>query len=427
MALTIESGDAASSAPGRPGMLENIREVWADRTAFKVLVLCAAVAFLDGVDTQLVAGFAPVISNAFGIKIAQFSLVFSAGLFGMMVGSLIFGSLADRFGRKLMIVASMLIFSGGTVATAFGGTLGYFVFIRFVTGLGIGGALPNLLALTAEYAPARARVFVMSAMYCGYPLGGVAFGLVGSLLVHAVAWHMAFLLCGLLSLLFALPVGLFLPESRELRSVRTAADPPAGSRIASLFSDGRAIQTLLLWAAMFMTLMIILFTVSWINALLVRNGVPISSAILYPAFFAFGGILGGVLIGGLMDRYPAERVLAIVLTIGAVALGSMFWTVNKPALLFVSTLIAGMMIAGGQIGLQSVAATLYPPAVRSTGVGWALGIGRIGSFIGPLIGGALLAVQWPSSAILAIMGIPALLAAVALILLERNTARSPRN
>lgn len=410
---------AGTATLAQPSIAASIREILGDGLALRVLVLCAAVAFLDGIDTQLIAGFAPVISTSLGIEISAFSVVFSAALLGMMIGSLVFGTLADRLGRKFIVLICILIFSAGTIATGFGNSLGYFIVLRFVTGLGIGGVLPNLLALTAEFAPPRSRVFVMNAMYCGYPLGGVAAGFFGSLVIEVIDWHLIFVFCGVLSLIFALPFLLFMPESKEVRTAGPQGPARDKVRVSGIFADGRAVPTLLLWFVMFMTLMIILFAVSWITALLVRNGTPVSQAIVYPAFFSLGGILGGLVIGGLMDRFSGARVLSAAMLLGALAMASMTVTIANPSLLFASTIVAGVAIAGGQIGLQSLAATLYPSSIRSTGVGWALAAGRIGSLIGPLIGGALIAAGWPSQSILSVMGIPAVLAALALYLLHR--------
>lgn len=401
---------------------------WRDLTghppAARVLMLCSLVAFVDGVDTQTIASLAPLIARSLGIEPAGMGLVLSAGLLGMMIGSLLFGSLADRVGRKRMIVVSIAIFGGGTLATVLAQSSLQLIALRFLTGVGIGGAMPNLLALSAEYAPPRSRAFWMNLMYCGYPVGGVAVGFIGSAVVGVFDWRAIYTVCGVASLLLALPVQLLLPESREVGRGATAPSDQSRATVRRLFVHGRAATTLLLWLAMFLALMIIIFMVSWLTVLLTREGVPIARAVLYPSLFSLGGIAGSVAVGFIMDRSRPLRIVAFAMLAGSAALASIDVVMGRPVVMAISTFMVGFLVIGSQTGLQTVAATLYPPELRSTGIGWAIAIGRIGSIIAPMIGALLIAAHWSAPAVLATAALPALLACITIAALDRAAHRA---
>lgn len=417
-------------APPDPDPLRRVslREQFSDHPlALRVLSICGLVALVDGIDTQMLASLAPRIVGSLDIQLAGFAPVFAAGLFGMMVGSLVCGSAADVLGRKRMIVASVIVFAIGTLATAFVETRVQLMAVRFVAGIGIGGALPNVLALAAEYSPPRSRALLMNMMFVGYPAGGVLAGVSGSMLVEYVDWRSLFIAAGAVSLVLAAPVIAFLPESREVgRGVPGRRNGGLGARIGALFAGGRAEATAFLWIANFLSLMVIVFMVTWLTALLTREAMPLSRAVLFPSLFSLGGILGAVSAGSAMDRARPLRILVYGMLAGAAALLSLRWTVGG-GLIGAAVFAAGFFVIGAQTGLQAVAATLYPGAVRATGIGWAMAMGRIGSVTGPLTGGVLLAASWSSPAILASMAVPTFLAAIAIAALmtarERHASR----
>ncbi len=398
--------------------------------ALRVLLLCSLVVFVDGFDTQLIASLASLLAKSVKTDVAAFGPVFSVGLLGMMIGSILFGVAADRFGRKRMIIASVILFTAFTLCTVLVSTLNQLLLVRFLTGLGMGGALPNVLALSAEYAPPRSRSLMMNLMYCGYPLGGIAVGVISSALIDTMDWQDIYLIGGLTPLVLIVALIFLLPESRE---VRVRPDPagvlvksqPDPSPVSRLFTSGQAPMTLVLWTAMFMSLLVIMFMVSWLTAVLARSGIPVNRAVLFPSIFSLGGIVGSILMGFLMDRNHPLRALAFAFLAGGGALAlfavvsiSDFW------LLGLITCLAGLLIIGGQTGLQAFAATVYPPEARATGVGCAIGVGRVGSIVGPLVGGSMLRSGWAANNVFAAIAIPAVLAATAVAALASFHGRT---
>jgi AAHS family 4-hydroxybenzoate transporter-like MFS transporter len=410
-----------------------------------ILALCAWIALLDGFDTQAIAYVAPVIADQWGIPMAGFGPIFSAGLAGLTVGAFVLSPAADRFGRKSVILLSVLLFGIFALITARATTLNELLVYRFLTGLGLGGAMPNIIALTSEYAPKRMRAVLIGVMFCGFPLGSTVGGLVSAPLISTLGWQSIFVVGGILPLLTLLVLFIWLPESirylvargtKDERIARLVAklDPSirqnaesryvihgpraVGFPVTKLFQEGRAAMTVLLWIAFFMNLLVMYFLVNWMPSLLKASGLPLNVAILSTAVLNAGGIFGAVVLGRFVDRFDPYLVLgsaysASALFIAGIAMGSAnLW------FLMIATFLAGFGVVGAQIGMNALAAGLYPTAIRSTGVGWALGVGRIGSIIGPLAGGILLSFGWNAQSVVLIAAIPALLAGMAVIVLR---------
>jgi AAHS family 4-hydroxybenzoate transporter-like MFS transporter len=424
-----------------------IEEARFGRLQLLILVLCAWIALLDGFDTQAIAYVAPVIAEQWGIAMAGFGPIFGAGLAGLTVGAFVLSPAADRFGRKGVILLSVLLFGIFALVTARATTLNELLVYRFLTGLGLGGAMPNIIALTSEYAPKRMRALLIAIMFCGFPLGSTIGGIISAPLIGAFGWQAVFVVGGVLPLVTLIVLLIWLPESirylmtrgvageriaKLLGRLDPAISPSAASRyvmhgsqasgfpVAKLLAEGRASMTVLLWTAFFMNLLVMYFLVNWMPSLLKASGLPLNIAILSTAVLNAGGVVGAIVLGRFVDRLDPYLVLggaysASALFIAGIAFGSAnVWT------LMISTFLAGFGVVGAQIGMNALAAGLYPTEIRSTGVGWALGVGRIGSIIGPVAGGMLLGFGWTAQSVVLTAAIPALLAGMAVIALRRR-------
>jgi AAHS family 4-hydroxybenzoate transporter-like MFS transporter len=417
------------------------------RFQFAITALCALIALLDGFDTQAIAYVAPVIAEDWQMSMASFGPIFGAGLAGLTVGAFVLSPAADRFGRKSVILVSMAIFGVFSLITAWAGTMNELLLYRFLTGLGLGGAMPNIIALTSEYAPARLRATLVTVMFCGFPLGSTIGGVLSAPMIAAFGWHSVFILGGIAPLVVLVLLIVMLPESvrylvargapaekierimRRLDPAITAGGPRAyvldeprakGFPVRKLFEDGRARVTLLLWVAFFMNLLVMYFLVNWLPSLLRGAGLPLQIAILSTAILNFGGVVGAITLGRMIDRLNPHLVLGSAYAASAgfialVALGASDLWILMPA-----TFLAGYGVVGTQIGMNALTAGVYPTAIRSTGVGWALGVGRIGSIIGPVAGGLLIGAGWSTEWVVMAAVVPALLASAAVFALRRH-------
>jgi AAHS family 4-hydroxybenzoate transporter-like MFS transporter len=411
----------------------------------KLLLTCAAVLFLDGFDTQAIGYVAPSLAKEWGLTKAALGPVFSAGLFGLMIGALLFGPLADRIGRKKIIVFSTLAFGVGTLITAFVQDVNSLLAIRFLTGLGLGGAMPNAIAITSEFNPRRRRATMVMIMFCGFSVGAALGGFLAAALIPQFGWHSVFVVGGAVPLLLVPILALRLPESvrflvltgrentrvAELLSLigPKAVFAPAtrfvvhepelpGIPVLHLFSSGRTLVTLLLWVVFFMSLLDLYFLSNWLPTVLNDLGASVSAAALIGSMLQVGGVVGTFALGSIVDRF-SFRALALVYFIGVFAVGAIGQLGHSVVLVTMAIFVAGFCIVGGQIAANALAAGYYPTAVRATGVGWALGIGRAGSIVGPLVGGVLLTMKWsPAEVFMAAAG-AALCAALAAFALGR--------
>jgi MFS transporter, AAHS family, 4-hydroxybenzoate transporter len=411
----------------------------------KLLLTCAAVLFLDGFDTQAIGYVAPALAKEWGLGKGALGPVFSAGLFGLMIGALIFGPLADRVGRKRIIIFSTAAFGIGALVTALAQDVTSLLIIRFLTGLGLGGAMPNAIALTSEYNPQRRRATMVMIMFCGFSVGAALGGLLAADMIPRFGWRSVFIVGGIAPLVL-LPVLVWrLPESvrflvtageagervaRLLQLVRPqAAFAPnarfivpethlAGIPIVHLFREGRAAVTLLLWVVFFMSLLDLYFLANWLPTVLNDLGASVSQAVAIGSLLQIGGVVGTFALGSVIDRF-SFRALALVYFVGVFAVGAIGQLGHSALLVSLAIFAAGFCVVGGQIAANALTAAFYPTSVRASGVGWALGIGRIGSIVGPLVGGALLAAKWSTGAVFMAAAAAALCAALAALALSR--------
>jgi MFS transporter, AAHS family, 4-hydroxybenzoate transporter len=411
----------------------------------KLLLICAAVLFLDGFDTQAIGYVAPALAREWGLSKGTLGPVFSAGLFGLMLGALLLGPLADRIGRKRIIILSTLAFGICALATAFVQDVNALLAIRFLTGLGLGGAMPNAIAMTSEFNPRRRRATMVMIMFCGFSVGAALGGLLAAALIPHFGWRSVFVVGGIAPLLLAPVLALRLPESVRflaltgradqevaglLRSInpmavfapatRFVVQEPAlpGMPVVHLFRDGRTPVTLLLWVVFFMSLLDLYFLSNWLPTVLNDLGASVSASAAIGSMLQVGGVVGTFALGSIIDRF-SFRALALVYFIAVFAVGAIGQLGHSVVLVTMAIFAAGFCIVGGQIAANALAAGFYPTPVRASGVGWALGIGRVGSIVGPLVGGVLLTMKWSTGAVFMAAAAAALCAALSAFALSR--------
>lgn len=404
---------------------------------WRVVVLCWLVNILDGFDLLAISFAAPTIAKIWALDPQTLGIVFSSGLLGMTVGSLLLGPAADRIGRRRMILLATTILGLSTLATAGANSVGQLLLLRGITGIAIGALLPSLNTLVAEYTPDRRRNLAISFMHLGYPLGGIAGGLLASYIIPSAGWQALFFIGGIFTLAI-LPVLLFgLPESLHylLQKNQPAAQIAAGKLAIRLGIDLHAAQAqrvtasatrfrdvlrgqwlmpgLALWACFFLGNLTLYFLLNWTPTILVEAGLSTVQAMRAGMLLNLGGGIGMLSLGYLSARWSIYRMMSGYFILGGLfimALGQ----VPKADTLFGLTILAGFFALGGLIGLYSLAARLYPDATRATGVGLAIGAGRFGAILGPYAGGVLISMGWPMGSYFALLALP--LIAVAVIL-----------
>lgn len=418
------------------------------RFQIRLLLLCAAVLFIDGFDTQAIGYVAPDIAREWNLGRGTLGPVFSAGLFGLMIGALIFGPVADRIGRKRIIVLSSVAFGVGTLLTIFAQDVYWLIALRFLTGLGLGGAMPNAVALTSEFSPHRRRATMVMAMFCGFSVGAALGGLLAAALIPIFGWRSIFLIGGLAPLLYAPILARMLPESIRflaltgrddinLSALLTRVNPSIafspgtrftvqepkliGIPVMHLFNQGRTLTTLLFWIVFFMSLLDLYLLSNWLPTVLNDLGASISMAAAIGAMLQVGGVVGTFTLGNFIDRF-SFRALALIYLIASVAIVAIGFSGHSIPLVTLAVFCAGFCIVGGQIASNALTATYYPTTMRSTGIGWALGIGRIGSIVGPLVGGVMLSNHVSVETLFVTAAAPALCACLAAFALGRTAA-----
>ncbi|WP_337157271.1 MFS transporter [Pseudomonas putida] len=403
-----------------------------------VMAWCGLLLIFDGYDLFIYGVVLPVIMKAWGLTPLQAGALGSYALFGMMFGALAFGSLADRIGRKKGIALCFALFSGATILNGFATSPGEFGVFRFIAGLGCGGLMPNAVALMNEYAPKRLRSTLVAIMFSGYSLGGMLSAGVGIYLLPRFGWESMFFAAALPLLL--LPVILYyLPESigflvrqgrvKEAGALLKRLDPACdvqaddvlqvverkakGASVSALFREGLAVRTLALWLAFFCCLLMVYALSSWLPKLMANAGYSLGSSLSFLLALNFGGMAGAIFGGWLGDRYNLVKVKVAFFL--AAALSISLLGVNSPMpVLYGLIFIAGATTIGTQILLYAGAAQLYGLSVRSTGLGWASGIGRNGAIVGPLLGGALMGINLPLQLNFIAFAIPGAIAALAM-------------
>lgn len=411
----------------------------------RILVLCALAALLDGFAAQMIGYVAPSVAREMRLTPAALTPIFAWGLVGLMLGALIFGPVADRFGRKPVIVFCTLFYGLITLATTRADSGSSLAIFRFLAGLGFGGVMPNAIAMTAEYSPHRRRGTMVTIMFCGFPVGASIAGFATVPILRMFSWRGVFLLAGIMPLILVPVLALLLPESirhlvihggrgervrRLLARINSrlvfdsgtnfvvSEERAPGMPVAHLFRQGRALSTILLWIGFFMSLIDIYFLTSWLPTVFHNAGITLSLAVIATAVFQGGGVVASLCLGAFVDRFGAFRVLSITYFLGAVCVALLGYS-HSIAAIMVCTFFAGAGVIGGQTGANALAASIYPTYIRSTGVGWALGIGRIGSVVGPVFGGIMLSMHLPLTTVFLAGALPSLIGSGAILLMGR--------
>jgi AAHS family 3-hydroxyphenylpropionic acid transporter len=376
-----------------------------------VIGICFLIAALEGYDIQAFGVAAPHLAPDMGLNPAQVGWAASAAMVGLVIGAFTGGWAADRWGRKPILLASVLAFGVFSIATAFSGGLTPLLLARFATGLGFGGAMPNLIAIAAEISTPRRRGAVTSAMFCGMPAGGAAVALLARLAGDAIDWRMLFLVGGALPLLIAPLIALLLPETRPAGGPKSEH-----GLLIALFGGGRAGPTLLLWAANLLTLVVMYLLLNWLPTLVVAKGHTAGDGAAASLAFNLVGIAGALLLGVSADRTGVRwTMLASYLGLGA-ALWGLGAAAGLDQILALSGAV-GFLVLGTQYVLYGVAPALYPLSARAVGAGASVGIGRFGAIIGPLLAGDLRQAGWTADQVLGVMVPVALAAGGAIVVL----------
>jgi AAHS family 4-hydroxybenzoate transporter-like MFS transporter len=401
-----------------------------------VVALCALVALFDGLDLQIIGLAAPALAGSLHIRPAALGVVFSAAIAGMAIGALALAPLADRVGRKPILVAAVLCFGVFTLATMTAGSVAALLAYRFGTGLGMGAAIPCAITLASEFVPARRRATVAGVLFAGFPLGGVLAGVLGSRLIPTTGWQALFVVGGVAPLATAVLIAVALPESpiflvargmpveRIIRTLgRVAPELTVGpdtrftgvvtraerAPVRHLFAAGRRAATSALWVASFVAFGVLVVNSSWTPSLLAPVGVPVARTAVALAMFNGGSVLATAAGGWLITRFGARRVLPVAFALAAAGVAGIGLAAPSIAAVAGLQVLIGLGLGCASSGVIGLAAVAYPTAIRSTGVGWALGIGRVGSFVGPLVVATLVAAAW------GVVGVFGLLGAVCLV------------
>lgn len=387
----------------------------------RTIGLCFLVALMEGLDLQAAGIAAQGMAAAFELDKLQMSWVFSAGIFGLLPGAFAGGWLADRIGRKRVLMASVGLFGVFSLATALAWDFNSLLVARCLTGVGLGAALPNLIALTSEVAGPRLRGTAVSLMYCGVPLGAALAALIG-IADLAGGWQVVFYVGGVVPLLIVPLLGLYLPESQQFRNVQGEA--PIGV-VQGLFREGAALPTALIWVSYFFTLMVVYILINWLPSLVIGQGFTGRQASWVMLALQIGAAAGTLFLGWVMDRLPAWALSALIYVGILVSLTALGLASHLPGML-AAGFIAGFFATGGQCVLYALAPHFYRPSIRATGVGSAVAIGRLGAMSGPLVAGKMLALGTGTAGVMLASAPGIVIAAVAMFYLSvRRNAAAP--
>jgi AAHS family 4-hydroxybenzoate transporter-like MFS transporter len=413
------------------------------RYQWRVVILCFLIVFLDGLDTAAMGFIAPALSQDWGIARASLGPVMSAALIGMVFGALGSGPLADRFGRKVVLVGAVLVFGVFSLVSAYSSGVDQLLVLRFLTGLGLGAGMPNATTLLSEYTPERFKSLLVTSMFCGFNLGMAGGGFISAKLIPAYGWHSLLLLGGVLPIILAVVLWVWLPESarylvvrnrgvervrKVLLPIQPAVVAQAGSFsvpeqttvkarnvLAVIFSGTYKTGTLLLWLTYFMGLVIVYLLTSWLPTLMRDSGASMEQSAFIGALFQFGGVLSAVGVGWAMDKFNPHKVIGIFYLLAGVFAYAVGQSLGNITVLATLVLVAGMCVNGAQSAMPSLAARFYPTQGRATGVSWMLGIGRFGAILGAWMGATLLGLGWNFEQVLTALVIPAALATAAVL------------
>jgi AAHS family 4-hydroxybenzoate transporter-like MFS transporter len=416
----------------------------------RVALMCATVLFLDAFDSLSIGFVAPRLAHVWHLPPGALGPVFASGFLGQLRGAVIAGPVADRVGRKGVLIAGMLEFGLGALLTTQAHSLQFLLVIRLITGFGLGAALPNAIALTTEVSPIARRSALLVVVLCGITVGAVAAGVVTARLLPHHEWTSVFWVGGVAPLVIAPLLAWGLPESPHLlaimgghdaqiagilRRIDPAASIPPGAHflvheergsglsVKHLFTHGRAVATILLWIIVFMNSFEIYVFASWLPSLARASGLTEEASVLTGVALNVGGFAGTVAMGWLLESASIELMMAIVYAAAAVSVGALALVAGDRLLMGICSAAAGFCIIGGQTGVNALIAYRHPTFIRSTALSWALGAGRVASIVGPLGAGWVISLGWSSRATFLSAVIPALCASGAVLWLAAASRR----
>jgi AAHS family 4-hydroxybenzoate transporter-like MFS transporter len=411
----------------------------------RTFALCLLCLIMDGFDVQALGYTAPSIVREWGVPNAVLGPVFAAANLGVLIGSLFFSMLADRIGRRPVLIGATLFFAVMMILTARVTSVPQLLVMRLLAGMGLGTIMPNATALVAEYSPQRRRATMIMIVGAGFTAGAAFGGFVAAALIPAYGWQSVFYFGGAIPLVLAVAMTIALPESLQLMVIRgknplrlaawvNRIDPrihasessefvvreekKSGVPVLHLFREGRAAATLIFWVVNFMNLLNLYSLASWLPTVVRDAGYSASTAVLVGTILQVGGTIGSFGLAWLVARGGFVRALAWTFAVACASIALIGQPSLSLPLIFVVVFIAGWCVVGGQAGLNGLAGTYYPTAMRSTGVGAGLGVGRIGAIVGPAIGGYFMAMHWAARDMFLAAAIPALISAIAMFSLR---------
>lgn len=408
-----------------------------------IILLGFIVVALDGFDITLMGFIAPELKSEWGVSNQQLGMVMSAALVGLTIGALLSGPLADWLGRKVIIINSVFFFGVWTLVTAFSHTIDQMIFFRFMTGLGLGAAMPNVGTLISEYAPEKKRSFIITVVFCGFTFGAALGGFAASWIIPQMGWHALLLLGGILPLLSVPLLIAKLPESVRFLVTKRASKQRIGKIVEKLAPGSTDANThytlpprvapgkgsmqivisrqyrfgsLMLWLGYFMALFLVYLLGSWLPTLVKGIGMSVAQAAVITALYQAGGTFGSLFAGWLMDRVNPHRALGVIYLLGAVFTLSIGLASHCSLMLGVLALACGFCLNGANTGMNALSAHYYPTEARATGSSWMHGVGRIGAILSAFAGAEMLALGWGFDRIFTLIAIPALITACAIFI-----------
>ena len=385
------------------------------RNAFMTIVICFLIAFIEGIDLQSAGVAAAGVREHFALDTQSLGLFFSAAILGLLPGGLIGGRLGDRMGRKKILMIAVALFGLFSILTAWVTSFNGLLFARFMTGVGLGAALPNLVALASEAVDEKARGRAISLMYCGMPIGGIAVSLLASTAI-ATDWKVIFYVGGALPLLVLPMMWWFLPESKAFLAAKQNNSQQAA--FSELWNQHFRAPTLLLWVGYFFTMMVVYMLLNWLPSLLMDLGFQKQQATLVQMFFSVGAFIGTIGLGILVDRWKMKNVIVLMysgIVLGLIALN----TFESVYAMYFAGALVGCFTIGGQMVLYALGSQVYPTQMRGTGVGTAMTVGRFGAMAGPAVAGQVLVMGSGATGVI-MASIPGIIIAALLILILLN-------
>jgi MFS transporter, AAHS family, 4-hydroxybenzoate transporter len=445
--ITLNCGSLASRVQGGGRQLKQVLRIddlvdgqKFGRFNFGLLCWSFLAMMADGFDISALASAAPQLARTWHVAPHTFAPALSASLFGILAGAPLLGMMGDRFGRRTSIITGCTIYGLGTLATVWAANLDQIVILRFLTGIGIGGLMPNTIALNSELSPKRLRATLVVLMFTGITTGSGVPGYIQAWLIPRYGWQIMFWIGGLVPLVIAIALRFTLPESikylaskplRQAELIATArrmrrdlhiaddaefqsaaAAPASGSGLVQLFRGPLRLITPILWVCFATALMANYFLTSWLPLILENSGLSPRESGLATSLYHYGGTIGGLLMSVLLARFGfaviAVLFLCAVPAIAAIGLPGIPYGAMGSAIA-----LAGFCILGAQFGNNAVSGFIYPTEVRARGVGWALGVGRFGSIAGPLAGGIFIGMKLPQRTLFLCAAAPMMLGLIA--------------